>query len=499
MRQRVLSISVIAGAIALAATYLWPDSIVTRNRDIDEGVYLMVARLIHRGYDIHTFFFDQFWLFPKILATAFKLVGDSLFAGRLIVFAFALAGLIGVAGLCYQLGAKWGAASAAILLGAISPLYLRQSRMVMSDVPATACIVLALVFLFAFQKSRRRFCLALTGVFASAAVIFKPFAIGFGITIIIVVIGNRLRREKGRLRFEWAGLAADISILVACGVIIAAPFIDFVHLANEYRRTVEFHFAERNWLTKRVDDRWRALVGFCRFNLPWIVCGVAGIVALRPLNFAMWALLAGELATAAILLQMPPWLHHYTLIIPPLIVFSILGFSRGITALKHAIIDLRNRRQPSSAGKLPAILFAFALLITAIDIPWVVRYNLRFRYSQPVHVDRIVGFLQQNFQPNEYLLSDDALVLYLADRLIPPSAINLIFADIFKFDHTSFTRLDESVRNDNVAGIIVSSRFERNPRLISWIKEKFPISARVGDDRPNEFTATVYRRGDEAR
>ena len=158
MRQRWLSISVTGGIIGLAALYLWPDSIVRHNRDIDEGVYLMVARLIHRGHDIHTFFFDQFWLFPKTLATVFNLIGDSLFAGRLTVFAFALVGLIGIAVLCYQLGARWSTASIAILLGAISPLYVRQARMVMSDVPATACIVWALVFLYAFQKIGRASC-----------------------------------------------------------------------------------------------------------------------------------------------------------------------------------------------------------------------------------------------------------------------------------------------------------------------------------------------------
>ena len=494
MQQRVLSILVTAGAIGLAAWYLWPDTIVARNRDIDEGVYLMVARLIHRGYDIHTFFFDQFWSFPKILATAFQLFGDSLIVGRLTVFGFSLLALIGLGALSYQLGASRSGAAAAMLLCAISPLYVRQSRMVMSDVPAIACIIWALVFLFAFQRSRRRFWLALTGACASASLTLKPFAIGFGITIIIILLSNRARRENGRLRFEWVALAADMLILGAAAIISAAPFVDFLHPIAEYRRTVEFHLAERNWLTSRVDERWRALQGFCRLNIPWLVFAAAGVILLRPVTTAILALLAGELITTAILLQMPPYLHHYTLIVPPLIVFSVLGLSRGFGSLKHTLIDLRNRRRVFSSNRLPAILFASALLITSIDLPWLIRYNLRERRPQPVHVDAVVRFIEQNFGSNDYLLSDDALVLYLADRLIPPSAINLTYVEVFRFDKTSIARLEQTVRDNSVAGIVVSFRFKRNRRLMTWIETNLPVSTRVGDDKSDELAATFYTR-----
>jgi len=336
--------------------------------------------------------------------------------------------------------------------------------------------------------------LALTGACASASLTLKPFAIGFGITIIIILLSNRAWREDGRLKFEWVALAADMLILGAAAIISAAPFVDFLHPIAEYKRTVEFHFAERNWLTSRVDERWRALQGFCRLNIPWLVFAVAGVISLRPLPTAILALLAGELTTTAILLQMPPYLHHYTLIVPPLIAFSVLGLSRGFGSLKHTLIDLQNRRRVFSSNRLPAILFALALLITSIDLPWLIRYNLRERRTQPVHVDAVVRFIEQNFGSNDYLLSDDALVLYLADRLIPPSAINLTYVEVFRFDKTSIARLEQTVRDNSVAGIVVSFRFKRNRRLMTWIETNLPISTRVGDDKSDELAATFYTR-----
>src|ERR1700737_5006920 len=236
MRQRLVFVLSAFATIGLAVWCLIPDTIVARNLDIDEGVYLMVARLIHRGYDTSTFFFDQFWLFPKIIATAFKFFGDSLMVGRLTVFAFSLAGLIGTAVLCYQLGAGWIAAMAAMLFGAINPLYIRQSRMVMADIPATTCAVWALAFVFLFQKSRRRIFLALSGVFASASLTLKPFAIGFAVTIIIVLLTHRMQRENGRRHLDWWQLGGDLLVFVTAGIVIAMPFIDFLHPIDEYQR-----------------------------------------------------------------------------------------------------------------------------------------------------------------------------------------------------------------------------------------------------------------------
>jgi hypothetical protein len=492
MRQRLVFVLSAFATIGLAMWCLMPDTVVARNGDIDEGVYLMVARLIHRGYDTSTFFFDQFWLFPKIIATAFKFFGDSLMVGRLTVFAFSLAGLIGTAVLCYQLGAGWIAAMVAMLFGAINPLYIRQSRMVMADIPATTCAVWALVFVFLFQKSRRRIFLALSGVFASASLTLKPFAIGFAVTIIIVLLTHRMQRENGRRHLDWWQLGGDLLVFVTAGIVIAMPFIDFLHPIDEYQRTVGFHFAERNWLTTRVDDRWRALLTVSRLNVPLLVFAISGMAALRPLSMWMMALLGGELVTTAILLQMPPWLHHYTLIVPPLIVFSAVGFDRGMGVFKRAVAELRDRRRPSSSTKAVALLFASAILITLIDVPWLIRYDRRERCPQPLRLDAVVHYIQENSRPNEYLLADDALVLYLADRLMPPSAIDFTYGDVIRFDPGSLARLQQVVRDNNVTGILVSARYERNRRLMSWIEMNFPTPARLGNEDADELKARFY-------
>jgi hypothetical protein len=498
MQRRVLFGLAISIAVGLAAWYLMPDAVVSRRRDVDEGVYLMVAHLLRRGYAPTTFFFDQFWLFPKTLAMAFQLFGDSLIVGRLTVFGFSLVGLIGIAVLSYQLGARW-AVPLAILAAAVEPLYLKQSRVAMSDVPSAACLIWALVLLLGFQEKRRRFWLALSGACAAASLTVKPLAIGFAVSLVIVLLIQRTHREAGRLRFDLTALMMDLLVFAGSGILTAAPFIDLLHPINEFRRTIVFHLAEKNWLAPTAANRWRALLGFTRQNIPWLGFGAVGVASLRPLPVAVWALLAGELISTGILLQLPPWLHHYTLLVPLLIVFSVLGLDRGFIALKQTVTSLRRHAAISSSNKSLAIMFGVALFITAIDFPWIVRYDHRGLHPQPDHLEPVIRYLEENTAPGDYLLSDDAMIPYLANRLVPPSAINLTFAATFKFDQRSSKYLEATLRQYPVAGVIVSARYQRNPQLMSWIESKFPVSTQVGGDNPHTSVARIYSREKDRR
>src|SRR5947209_1481406 len=367
--RRQLRVWVMATAtIGFAVWCLLPSNVIAHDADVDEGVYLMVGRLFHRGYETHVFFFDQFWLFPKIIAAGFGLFGDSLITARLTVFVFSLLGLLGVAALTYQLGAGSIAAMAAILIGALNPIYIRTSRMALADVPAASCIVWALVFIFVFHNRGARIWLVLGGVCAGASLVLKPFAVGFVVTMVTLLFCQRTHREKEKWKIDQA-IWTDLIIFTAMAIVAAAPFVDFRHPIQEYQRVIGFHWSERDWLIKRVDDRWRGLLTFSKFNLPVVLFTISGLFALRSLSKLIIALLIGELVTTCILLDMPPFAHHYVLILPVLIVFSVLGFDRGIVAFKKFISGFRRAQHPFSGNKWAAILFAIALLATVSVFP----------------------------------------------------------------------------------------------------------------------------------
>ena len=490
--RRVLAIGfATAVAIAIAAWSLWPNRIIARNTDVDEGVYLMVARLLHRGYDTSTFFFDQFWLFPRILAGGFGLFGDSLIVGRLIVFAFSLAGLIGVAILVYQLGGRWPAAIAAILVGAIAPLYVRGSRMTMADVPAMTCIVWSLASIVGFRNRRSRIWIALSGLLAGMSLVMKPFAIGFVVTTLAILIEQRIRGEHHQSNVV-AKMIGDLVLFGLAAIAIAMPFVNVLHPLAEYQRVLGFHIAERNWMIQRVDDRWRGLFVFNRLTIPLVLFAISGIAALRPLTFPLIALLGGEILTTAILLDMPPWMHHYILILPPLIVFAVLGFNRGFAQFKQLVFDWRRKQSPALANRWVALTFGIAILGTLIDLPWLTKYYRHARFPESFQVDAVVNYTEQTFQPGQYLISDDALVPYLADRLIPPPAINFVYGDVMKFNPPSLSRFEQIVREDHIAGVITTVRYPKNRQLMAWLNQNFPGAVEIPAHNRDELSARIY-------
>jgi hypothetical protein len=498
MQRRVLLMLAVFAATVFAAWYMAPDAVVSRRSDIDEGVYLMVARLLNRGYATSTFFFDQFWLFPKTIAFAFRFFGDSLIVGRLVVYGFSLAGLVGVAILSYQVGARW-AAPAAIVCGAIAPLYLKQSRVAMSSVPGTTCLVWALVALLVFQTTRRRFWLILGGICAGASLTITPLVIGFAVTFAILITATRAQREDGRLHFDLASLTIDALVLIAASTIAAAPFVDLLHPIEEYRRTIGFHLIERNWLASTTADRLTALGGFARQNVPWLAFAALGIAFLRPLPAAGSALLAGALASILVLLQLPPWLHHYLLLMPVLTVFSMIGLERSFIEIRRTIADIGSQRAMPGSRKVRTMSTLIALVIALVDLPWLARHNQRTIHPPTDNSRAVIRYLEENTAPNDYLLSDDAMIPYLANRLIPPSAINLSFAATFKFDQASAKHLEATLRDYPLAGVVAASRYLRNPPLMSWIEATFPVSTRVRADGSDKVIAQIYRSEREKR
>ena len=117
-------------------------------------------------------------------------------------------------------------------------------------------------------------------------------------------------------------------------------------------------------------------------------------------------------------------------------------------------------QQIPNSSKSLAMMFVVALFITAIDLPRIVRYDYRAFYPQPDHLEPAIRYLEENTVPGDYLLSDDVMIPYLANRLVPPSAINLTFAATFKFDQKSGTYLEDNASS-------VSCRWSHRRRPLS--------------------------------
>ncbi len=140
-----------------------------------------------------------------------------------------------------------------------------------------------------------------------------------------------------------------------------------------------------------------------------------------------------------------------------------------------------------------------ALVIALVDLPWLARHNRRIAHPPTDNSSAVIRYLEESTAPNAYLLSDDVMIPYLANRLVPPPAINLSFAATFKFDQASAKHLEAALHDYPLAGVVAAGRYLRNPPLMSWIEATFPISTPVHADGSDKVIAQIYRSEREKR
>lgn len=465
----------------------------------DEGVYLMVARLLFYGYPHSAFFFDQPFGFPQILAYVFHLFGDTAQAGRLTVVAFSVLGLVGMGLLTWQLGAKW-AAPLAVLFALTNHYFLDPSRFTLADVPGAALLVWAMVMMLAFRNTGSRRWLVASALFCTIGLTIKPLDVGFCVPIAYWMITRRLVRDQARWRFDARAFGLDVAVFGAVGLLAAAPFVNLLNLVGEFQRTVGFHLAERNYYSPRLVMRQVGLDRFLTSNALWL--GLAGLGAFTAsLRYPSRALplLGGTLSSVLLLLQLPPWGHHYTLLVPPLSVFAAVGVNDGISAVGGLVRAWRARHDVPAVPRRSVALAAFTAVVFLVSAavwlqaaPGLVSGTTAVLNESSRDPSTVVSFLRKNFRRGTFFLGDNAMVLFLAGDLLPPSAINLAYQGTFSFSGQAFSKLEESIKTYHVQGVVVIGGYNRNAELTKWINANFPVARRVNSTAHNHIHATIH-------
>ena len=535
----------------------------------DEGVYLGAARLLNHGYAFNSFFFDQFALFPQILALALRLGGDSVLTGRLAITLFSALGLLGIAllarsmstrpfveprrrvpGLIPALRCPWpavpqiardlrrqrrirqggrkgegarAAALLAMLFTAANSYYLEQSRFAMAQVPGIALMIWALVAVSVYLQRRQRGWLVVSAAACTAGLLIKPLTIGLALPIAWWLIAGHVLKQEKRYGIRWRALALDLLIFAGVGLLTAAVFVNLSDLRGEFQRTVGFHLRETRLFAPQLNERFAGLVSFLTENQGWLGIGLLGaIVAAFKTPGRALPLLLAEGATVLVLAQLSPFRHYYAILVPPLAVFSAIGVYEGLAAL-YASLNLvrgfalensttvtggrRNLLRPlrlglwreirqGRAGSVSILLstaFLVALAMWMADAPELVRHGYDVLTKTSHDTSATVLFLKLHTTPGDFLISDDPMVVFRADCLIPPSAINLSYPSTFQFFAESGQRLEESVRDYNVKTFVVLGPYRADPKLMQWIAANYPIKRPVFDKVGGESSQTFWR------
>jgi hypothetical protein len=398
----------------------------------DEGVRAQQLLLMSAGYrPFRDIFASQGVLLLDLLYPFFWLGGESLLAARLGVVTFSLLGL----GAAYWAGRAFSgrlAASIALGLLLLSPLYLQGSRLALAEVPSLVPAVFALAMTLSYVRHARWELAVLAVLGATIAVLVKPMAVA----VLPAVAAGMLMHGRAGLRDLMRGalLAAAVT---AVTVIAMGPYGVYEQLVA-YRGGAAGAFSLRSIENARLarqaisTEGWGILVG-----------ATAGtLVALRTMpRLAVAPIVWAAASFTLILCYNDLSEKHLVYMVPPLVLLACAGppaawiawsqrknLSDGVSGTVLGRLRATAQSQ-GKGGLLTLVVASVGVLAYAITLPtalhqmtqivWPDAASLELRRDRASEIE-LTSTFRRLAGPGEFVVSDNPLAAFDARRLVPP-------------------------------------------------------------------------------
>ncbi len=445
----------------------------------DEGVYLLVARLLHLGYSSNSIVWDQPPLFVILISWAFKIGGDSLLTGRLLIAAFSIAALLALAGLPRAWNARF-AVPIVLLLAATNSFFLRYSRVVMGEIPCLAFLLASFAVLAQYKETNRRGWLIASGALLSLALAIKPIAIGFGISFVILLLADTWH-STSRASFSIRRRIWDLVWFEVSAGLILIPALELYNLDAFLRNVIGFHLAENALHTGAARAMIGGLIVVLERNAPLVALALPGMFAAVRRN-RIWtaAIVAGMFATVGVLFLLPSFLHHYTLLVPFFALFGGIGILDGIVLFLSFINKSKcaaswNTRSPSRVwNTLYLAVLVLCLIFASSQIIPLARQDRSLIIQRSKVIQTRVDFITKRVPAGAFVLSDDPMLAYLANTKMPPCGILFAYPLDWNNTNENTQRLGDCLNAYPVQFIIQTGGYVRVPALSKLLRTRFP-------------------------
>jgi hypothetical protein len=473
---RILSAVGFVGAMALGARLRLVGLRSSPAPGWDEGAYLMAARLMAAGYEpFRHLYMPQIPLFLRNLSLAFRLFGDSMLVGRLVVVAYSIAGLAAV-GCCSRAISNRIGGVAAVLFLAVNPGHLAYSRAVFLEVPASTLGMLSMACILAFWRDRRRSWLVAAGALWSCAILMKPFLLGLAPALLLYPALLRRRESPSESRafpshvilWDWLTLCAGA----------AAPLAWFLATTDLAAFREQFLAVNARLIPA---DSWRSLLRRLRFLRRDL-----GMLYLVPL--ALWTplrrsprpspapLALGTLGMAALILCVPSFYHHAVVLIPPLAALAGAGMGLWLAELLPVA-----RWEPRSWRVVAAVLWvvgALALGVYGRKLPGVIAFDRELLKPEAFDVCKaaITRLIRKRSAEGAYVVSDEPMLVYDAGRLVPPRVAIASGGDVGG-GGIDAEDLIQAAERYQAPLVVASVTFDRLPEWMDWVRGRYRVVA----------------------
>ncbi len=481
----------------------------------DEGVYLMWGRLLAEGFPLYSETVAvQPPLFFEALAAAFRLAGDSVTVGRWAMMSgFALLAVT-LSWLAHKM-AGWPAAIAALLLLSLSPLVFVYSRLAMAELPATGLSVLTVALTVQFTRRGRRGWLMAAGLVFGLSLVFKtlnPFVIvPVGLLLLLFraapgatsAAWQQQKKEQGGMPPQPPGprriaphpvtfrLQPVVWDALLFGLAALLPLLSTLVLydaAALFDQVIAFRRDLRAAIPGSWPETWQQFRLFLSSHWGFLLLAVAGIIT-TVYDLRLWILdlrstqtnlqLTISLAVVSWLLagivmlmwHSPLFAHHFVVLLPPLILLAAAFVGRVAAAWRRG------------NGSMPLRVAGAALVALALlNLPAMVQAN-----QQAAAI--VTGGREQDAlqllaavtQPDDFVMGDSQLLIYMAGRRTPPPLGDLALVGIKAGRQTSARLTGINQRYQSPAVVRWALRLPWLPEYVAWVEQNY-LAQKVWDN-----------------
>ncbi|MCC6177853.1 MAG: glycosyltransferase family 39 protein [Chloroflexi bacterium] len=475
-----------------------------------EGIRAAQLQLMGAGYEpCVEIFCNQGPLLFYALYPTYALLGGTLEAVRSGVVLFSLLGLVATYWVGHLLGGRVSAVIATALV-ALSPTYLKFSRLALAEVPATAPAIAAVGAALVYQRTGRTRWLVLAALLTALSLLLKPVTLAVCVPVGLAVL---LRAER-----RWRNL---LLLVVVTGMAIAIPTI-LIGFSEILEQVVAFRLRSRTAEGRGIGWNWGRIVEELSGDRPglfgFMLAGT--IVALARVRRDLIPLLAWAPASLLLLLVHTP-LHgkHIVTLIPPAALLAGVGAAYAWAALptRAASVVLRDGRAPTSPaaarrladppisprlGQALAVLVALGLATYVVFLPAVAQRDADLMFDpDPLENDppsywypEVAATLHDLTDPADKIVTDHPYLTFRAGRLVPPPLVESSVTRVVAGSLTPEDAIAEATRYDAKAVLLWADKLTTMREFKTWVDRTFvPVRAYAAD---GEAIPTLYVAGD---
>jgi hypothetical protein len=451
----------------------------------DEGIRGTQLMLMAAGYrPFREIFASQGPLSLDVFYPTYLLFGQTLAAARLAPALCSIVGIVVAAWTARHAGGLLAAAVTGLLL-TLSPIFLKNSRLALVEVPALVPAVGAVGAALAYGRSGDRRWLVGAGALMALALAIKPIVAPALLPIGLAI----LLRGRGWLR---AGLLFSLALVTVLGAIVV-----IVGPGGVYDQMIRFRLASRQVEGWSLRENWAAVVGEIADEQAVVPAAAvvlgAFLLVSRPRVGAPlvgWAL--GSLGL--LLVYTPLQFKHAVILLPPLAL--LLGVGAGEI--------WRRWEQRSFGARLSWLLLAAGLALTAwyvVSLPRILELDRRLvaglPESRPESFDDEIRLLSTVTGSSDFVVVDEPSVAFSSRRLVPPSLVDTSMVRIRSRSLDADDVIAAAERYDVRALFLFSDGLRTLKPFSEWVDREY-VAVKI-NDRPNGKQRAVYLRRDADR